>query len=243
MMMPAKSILSVVVLFAAAAAEPCLAQISTLTRVEQGYSDIEPILQSLRVQPVDMRESVGFDILYKGTWNDPAVGSREVFARRHGALTAVFPRSSYVRTKEGVVPEIPAGTIFYFGDLPPTLDEVVQRQEAARAVLGSLNGRRDLRLDTALPINPQDPQDPQGSRDSTHGQTALDPDIRLSIWTSESYRQIRVARLIRAASAAEHRTDEPADEPAGEPAVDPASDPARDPASDPAGNLPADPDA
>jgi hypothetical protein len=179
-------------------AQPALAQLGSLTRVEQGYSDVEPNARSLRVQPLDLRQSVGFDILYKGTWADPGAAPRDVFARRHGAITAVFPRSSYVQTENGVVPEIPAGTIFYFGDVPPSLEESTGRQQAAIERLASTPGRRNLRRETAVPSDPYA---------SIEGQTLASPDVSMSIWTSETYRQIRVGRLLRAAAAAEHEAE------------------------------------
>lgn len=180
-----------------AATQPCLAQIETLIRIEQGVSDVEPIARSLLVQPVDLRSSVGFDILYQGTWTDPILGTREVFARRQGALTAVFPRSSYVLTDQGVIPEIPAGTIFYIGNPAPTADALPHA-----TALGSANGRLDLRLDTSIP------QDGQPLFDNL---TALQFDADMSIWNDESYRQNRVSRLLHAAARAEQRPQEPED--------------------------------
>lgn len=171
------------------ATQPCLGQIETLVRVEQGVSDVEPIAHSLLVQPVDLRSSVDFEILFEGTWNDPIIGVRDVFARRQGALTAVFPRSSYVRTESGLVPKIPAGTIFYIGDPVPAMDMPAQSSEHATA-----NGRLDLRLDTSVR---------QDEQRRLREEAALSFDADMSIWTDESYRQIRVSRLLQAAAKAE----------------------------------------
>ena len=172
-----------------AATQPCLGQIETLVRVEQGVSDVEPIAHSLMVQPVDLRSSVDFEILFQGTWYDPIVGTRDVFARRQGALTAVFPRSSYVRTESGVIPEIPAGTIFYIGDPVQAVNMPAQSSERATA-----NGRLDLRLDTSVR---------QDEQHRLREEAALSFDADMSIWTDESYRQIRVSRLLQAAARAE----------------------------------------
>jgi hypothetical protein len=57
--------------------------------------------------------------------HDPYAGpfdrGERYLTRSSGAINAVFPRSSYVPTQSGFVPEIPAGTIFYIGDPVETL--------------------------------------------------------------------------------------------------------------------------
>lgn len=192
-MTPVKAIPSVVpaaLVIVLAIAQPSLAQVDTLIRIQPGVADVEPNARSLLVQPVDLRSSVGFDILYQGTWSDPILGTRDVFARRQGALTAVFPRSSYVRTEAGIVPEIPAGTIFYIGDPPPTLESLRKRLDLD----ATTNGRRDLRLETSMPQEHRPPELTTETLDLTND---------MSIWRDESYRQARVSRLIRAAAQAE----------------------------------------
>jgi hypothetical protein len=44
--------------------------------------------------------------------------NQDSFARIDGGVTAVFPRSVYVATKKGAMPEIAPGTIFYLGHVP-----------------------------------------------------------------------------------------------------------------------------
>jgi hypothetical protein len=44
--------------------------------------------------------------------------NQDSFARIDGGVTAVFPRSVYVATKKGAMPEIAPGTIFYLGQVP-----------------------------------------------------------------------------------------------------------------------------
>ncbi|MBL0928301.1 MAG: hypothetical protein IBJ11_11730 [Phycisphaerales bacterium] len=81
-------------------------------RVEQTVADRDPLHTSLRQLPTDLRQDEGFEHLYR------VPGADNRFMRRSGAITAVFPRSQYVATRQGPLPVIPAGTVFYFG-LPP----------------------------------------------------------------------------------------------------------------------------
>ena len=109
-------------------------------------------------------------------------------ARRSGALTAVFSRSNYVRIREQTYAAIPAGTIFYFGDVDPAAAEPIQGSGIDEA-----DGRLDLRVDATLPLQEQGMREPMTKRiEGTN----------LSIWAIETYRQNRVSRLLGAASRA-----------------------------------------
>ncbi len=165
--------------------------------IEQGIEDVEPAAVSLRVPWVDLREPLGFDEVWQGLWSDPFLGEREVFTRSSGAVTAVFPRSSYTQTEAGTMVEIPAGTIFYLGPPPAGLERDPEKE--------SPPGRIDLRRDTELRVAPSQ-QDPATSGRAEA--TALH--VESGIWTSEAYRTARVARLLRSAARAES-TDENAD--------------------------------
>jgi hypothetical protein len=99
-----------------------------LVPVEQGVGDVGPASRSLRVAPLDLRQPSDFDRVYRipsgvgpgvgrgGLLAPPGPGDR--FARVNGAVTAVFPRSQYTVTSRGLVPDVPAGTVFYIGRLP-----------------------------------------------------------------------------------------------------------------------------
>ena len=165
--------------------------------IEQGIEDVEPAAVSLRVPWVDLREPLGFDEVWQGLWSGPFLGEREVFMRSSGAITAVFPRSSYVQTEAGTLVDIPAGTIFYLGQPTTDLERAPERE--------SPPGRIDLRRDTALNAAAS-PQDPAASRRND----AAAPHVEFGIWTSEAYRTARVARLLQSAARAES-SDEDAD--------------------------------
>jgi len=98
------------------------------TPVEQGVDDRNPLAARLRAQPADLRQPTDFDRVFR---LDPSLGRRdatvrlfggaglrgEVYARRSGGVTAVFPASSYKRTRGGLLrAEVPAGTVFALGD-------------------------------------------------------------------------------------------------------------------------------
>jgi hypothetical protein len=91
-------------------------------QVEQGVADTSPLSADLRVQPLELRYPFGFDTVYQGRLTDQYGASRDYFARRDGALTAVFPRSIYTEMGNGVRSvDVPPGTVYYIGDLPPEL--------------------------------------------------------------------------------------------------------------------------
>lgn len=91
--------------------------LAQLERVEAGFSDVSSLSEPRRVLPVDLREPVGFDAVYRLTRHGPA-GDVQSFARANGGITAVFPRSVYVPTRAGWSADIPPGTVFYIGEIP-----------------------------------------------------------------------------------------------------------------------------
>lgn len=90
--------------------------------VDPGVADVGPFGMSFRRMRVDFRKPLGFDRVYElepdsiaPARTTPAGPAK--FARISGALTAVFPRSTYAVTREGqLVPTIPAGTLFVVGN-------------------------------------------------------------------------------------------------------------------------------
>ncbi len=91
---------------------------NTLTPVEQGIGDADPLRMSLRVPSGDLQQGVAFEQVYQGPDG--------MFYRVSGALYAQFDRSIYVPTAWGAAPVIPPGTIFYIGT-PPSLRSVDQK--------------------------------------------------------------------------------------------------------------------
>lgn len=79
--------------------------------VQQGVADVDPLLESLRAYSPSLRLDNNFEHVYLLDANDP----NSPFFRRAGGLYAVFPRSEYVLTRDGVIAAVPPGTIFHFG--------------------------------------------------------------------------------------------------------------------------------
>lgn len=161
--------------------------------VEAGFEDVSPQAVSTLVQPVDMRAPTSFERVYE------VIGSGGLYARRAGAVTAVFDRSLYAGA---ATPLIPAGTIFYLGSLPvdlqrpgllaPALEPAVIGGGPAGAVMSfpAAQGTRPLahRVDLRVRSNP------------AATTTTSRPEDGGSIWTDEQYRQRRVGELLRGAA-------------------------------------------
>lgn len=131
------AVLHVASITVAAATVPALAQTmpsaqggtpAGLTPVDQGLADVGPLGLSLRRLQLDFRRPTGFDRVFQfsgpvaGAAQTPASSNTGSLARVSGALTAVFPRSTYVTSREGqTFAAIPAGTRFLIGDPGRTL--------------------------------------------------------------------------------------------------------------------------
>lgn len=155
-------------------------------RVEPVVGDTGPLAVSTRVPPAELRRPLGFDTVYELSIAD-AFGGGRVFLRISGAVTAVFPRSSYRPSPGGAYAEIPAGTRFYIGSLPEELQPV----PAAAASSAFSN-------DLAADFRVQNSEKPGADQRPAHD---VDPRIA-SVWTNEGYRQARVGQLLRQARAA-----------------------------------------
>jgi hypothetical protein len=88
------------------------------TPITPGLVDVTPSAVDLFIQPLILEEDSNFERVYR---LDPDVRffGREGpgFARRRGAITAVFPRSVYVPLGGGVShAAIPPGTVFMIGE-------------------------------------------------------------------------------------------------------------------------------
>lgn len=143
-----------------------------LTPVEQGVADLGPLGLSFRRLQLDLRRPTGFDRVFQfvgptGQGITPASSSSGQLARVSGALSAVFPRSSYVTTSEGqTFAAIPAGTRFVIGDPARTIGTVPNPTPTAApshlalhtAVNNAASGRVDRAADrgasTASPATP-----------------------------------------------------------------------------------------
>lgn len=167
-----------------------------LEPVQQGTIDANPLAAPASVQPLDLRLPLGFDRVYRVVEPGRSMLNQR-YARSSGAITAVFPRSQYTPTRDGVVPEIPAGTIFYIGGLPD--DFFSSPPPAIR--------RGPTYIDRAVRAVPShaEPADaprenPARSADRTTRRELIERPVPLSIMTDEGFRQARIGELIDLAS-------------------------------------------
>ncbi len=88
---------------------PVLGQTGDLRPLDQTVEDTSPLSRSLRQIERGLREPSAFDQVYRVPNRD------DLLMRIEGGIYAVFPQSMYTHGKNGTVPLIPAGTVFYIG--------------------------------------------------------------------------------------------------------------------------------
>jgi hypothetical protein len=94
----------------------------TLTPIEQGIDDADPLAVSLRVLRPDYRLSTNFERIYEARL-DPRVFGPQLAAnadqtflvRFAGGVAAVFPKSEYVKYRGLNYAKVPPGTVFSIG--------------------------------------------------------------------------------------------------------------------------------
>lgn len=88
---------------------PVLGQTGDLKPLDQTVEDTSPLSISLREIERGLREPSAFDQVYRVPNRD------DLLMRIEGGIYAIFPQSVYAQGKNGTVPLIPAGTVFYIG--------------------------------------------------------------------------------------------------------------------------------
>lgn len=180
---------------------------SGLRRVDQGYADRSAISTSLRTFGVDLRTPAGFLDLYQLPGQDGRPGQ---YVRQSGAISAVFPRSTYRRVEDKTLATIPPGTVYYIGTLPENLtSSSPTRSAASSTALTSvqptlLNSQASsqavvTQLDTR-PHPAADPQTPEAAPAPTPQRTVRAETDKPGILTSESYRVTRIAQIMNRAN-------------------------------------------
>ncbi len=94
-----------------------LTTIRDLRQVDPTIADVGPLNVSLRDMPPDLREPNDFRGVFQLPTDEPSRYAG-YFARVRGGVWAVFPRSVYQRTEEGIIPTVPANTTFFLGGVP-----------------------------------------------------------------------------------------------------------------------------
>ncbi|MCC6425969.1 MAG: hypothetical protein IT435_04025 [Phycisphaerales bacterium] len=230
-----------------------------LKPVSQGTSDANPLSASNRALPADLRMPLGFDRVYRIESASRGRTLGDLYARQSGGLTAVFPRSQYTMTSEGLIPEVPPGTTFYLGNLPDRVtgadsSRATVRKNAPNYIDRSARDPRDLErgpIDSRVSQSASRPAEMQAApiRDtaaSDAGRAAAlapgsqplltprhrdDLPPRSSVFNDETYRSKKIADLLdRAAAAVPIAAPPPTAKPATQPAdTDPNTDPNADP--------------
>jgi hypothetical protein len=197
----------------AAGAAKAQFDLRTLHPIEPGVGDLGPLGVGTRLLPMDLRQPMGFDRVFRVPGSSRGVAlfsgspAEERYARVSGAITAVFPRSAYVKTDDGVQPAIPGGTIYYIGDSPlrETAAPVV-REWGANVASGAVDMRASTLAGAPTPIAPAGPlalriQHPdeaafhEAAR-SPRPDAPLPPGPPRNIFSDEPYRRARMRQLL-----------------------------------------------
>lgn len=191
---------------------PPAGHIEGLTPVDAGRPDMSPFALSFRRLQIDLRRPLGFDQVYQIDPAPPMIGAvgRPVgaprYARRSGALTAVFPRSEYMATEDGVKVVVPPDTRFYIGSVEDVLRPAGSALGAAHTA-PALHAA-DTGASTVADHRADRVADRTGARPAPSTPQASTPvatdRAREGMMTSETYRVHRVRALLdEAARAAE----------------------------------------
>lgn len=214
---------------------------ASMRRVDQTFADTGPLATSLRQLPPDLRVPGDFRDVYQipADANSPYAGW---YARRSGAVTAVFPRSQYDYARGGLVAVVPNDTRYVLGPLPSG-PRVMPRPSA----LAAPSTRVDLRADSTVNAASQPVQmradservderrdrsptaqtnSPRADQSATAEWTAYvdgtpkarDPDHRVTasvarLFSDEAFRARRVSGLLGLKPPAPSEPQKPATEP------------------------------
>lgn len=181
-------------------------------RAEPGTEDMGVLSESLRLMPLDLRIADDWGDLYR---IESDYGT--LYARRAGAVTAVFPQSNYVDLGFGAMPTIPADTVFVIGEPSPSLLRQLGLALGEESILSTATNRLDTSLKTGIdgrvwtgilparmetsPMLPDlsepapDPVD-ERARAVADAQAAAQTSRDLSMWYNDDIRCHRVDTLL-----------------------------------------------
>lgn len=134
-------------IIALSCAAPVLGQDKQLTPIEQTVEDVSELSTSLRYIEPGLVQPTGFEQVFRYS------GRTDFFVRIDGAIHAVFPKSIYVPSKQGIIATVPPGTVFYIGDplLPNNLiDNVPQPAQTEGIDKNNSSGRLMWRIEPQL---------------------------------------------------------------------------------------------
>ncbi len=194
---------------AAARPDPASASPPRFTPVEPGSRDVSPLNTSLRRLDLNLRVPTGFDRVYAVT-PQPGVGVAigadggvllggtslsdvgvRWFARMSGGLIALFPRSTFTQTPEGLMTDVPPGTLYFLG--------TPSAQALARAT-------REPFAPTGTSATPRSRMDLSARRPAGGPDQPVAPE---SLLDDPAYRRHRLLELLSDAQRAPHLRREP----------------------------------
>jgi hypothetical protein len=158
--------------------------------ITPGVGDPTPLSIDPAVQPIQLRMDAGFDRLYRIDPSLKLFGGMPAFARRSGAITAIFPQSTYAFTREGVVTTVPPGAVFQIDDGRSRPGDT-RPPDALAFVRADLSaGVRDA---------PGAPPDARAASEPVRREARPAATETETIWTSERERVRRLEALFAAA--------------------------------------------
>lgn len=184
-------------------------------RADPGTEDMGILSESLRLMPLDLRIADDWGDLYR---LESDYGT--LYARRAGAVTAVFPQSNYVNSQYGTVPTVPADTVFVIGEPSPSLLRQLGLAVGESSILSAATNRINSSLSTAidgrvwtgilpmrmetslmLPVLPDPTVNPVAERARALAEAQAQAQIRrdLSMWYNDDVRRRRVDMLLERA--------------------------------------------
>lgn len=174
-----------------------VAQVSydDLQQIEDGTADLGPLGTSSMVMPLQLQQPNDFSSIFQLPGRD---GSSQ-FVRFAGGTAAVFPRSVYLPTPEGYLPDIPPGTIFYVDGLPQDLYGPVS-EPSRPASPYQVSYRYETGVSTRVSSRPGSVPSDEMALSGRAGPP--------SIWSGEEHRRHRVTQLVRRAVEAEQSGDQ-----------------------------------
>ncbi|MFN7021373.1 MAG: hypothetical protein ACK4WH_08620 [Phycisphaerales bacterium] len=164
----------------------------TFTPVDPGVVDMASNAASLRIIQIDQRIPTGFDQVYQVSPSSAlgARGERPIFARKSGALTALFPRADYKRVGGGLLaPVIPPGTRFVIGESGFAPSPAPTHVSSSAVDRRSINSARRAADSSARPAAAE----PPAARNPLPESSPAEPEGML---TDERYRVRRVRELL-----------------------------------------------
>lgn len=177
-------------------------------RVEQGIADVDSNAL-VRVDTwVDFRQEIGWESVFRLESTDRFGRENVMFARRSGAVSAVFPRSVYSWSESGPTVEVPPGTVFHIGGF----DEWASAPSSPARSPMWIDRRVDLRsVSSATPNRPQYRRDDRANVEPVQhaASRALAAEVAREslgdLWQDEGARRMAVAMRLAQAREVERQ--------------------------------------